>query len=195
MFKALAIAGLSLSSLVISNIAQADWQLVNDKSQLSFVSIKKNSIAEANHFTNIEGKLSDKGEFSVNVDLTSAETLIPIRNERLTKLLFEADTFANAILTADLASQLSSIKKPGQYVLKGINAELDFHGNKKPLTIDVLVSSAENGDLSVSSFSPIIINSNDFAITKGIMELQKLAGLPSIATAVPVTFALTFKKQ
>jgi len=86
MFKALAIAGLSLSSLVISNIAQADWQLVNDKSQLSFVSIKKNSIAEANHFTNIEGKLSDKGEFSVNVDLTSAETLIPIRNERLTKL-------------------------------------------------------------------------------------------------------------
>mgnify|MGYP003678222179 FL=1 len=80
-------------------------------------------------------------------------------------------------------------------MLKGINAELDFHGNKKPLTIDVLVSSAENGDLSVSSFSPIIINSNDFAITEGIMELQKLAGLPSIATAVPVTFALTFKKQ
>lgn len=41
MFKALAIAGFSLSSLVISNVAQADWQLVNDKSQLSFVSIKK----------------------------------------------------------------------------------------------------------------------------------------------------------
>ena len=46
MFKALAIAGLSLSSLVISNAAQANWQLVNDKSQLSFVSIKKDTVAE-----------------------------------------------------------------------------------------------------------------------------------------------------
>jgi len=195
MFKALAIAGFSLSSLAISNVAQADWQLVNDKSQLSFVSIKKDSVAEAHHFTNLEGMLTDSGKFSVNVDLSSAETLIPIRNERLAKLLFEASKFPNAILSADLAKELSSVKKPGQHVLKGINAELDFHGNKKPFKIDVLVTSLQNGDLSVSSFTPIIINSDDFGVTEGVKQLQKLAGLPSIATAVPVTFALTLKKQ
>eukprot|EP00493_Phyllostaurus_siculus_P025750 UN26095 len=58
MFKTLAIIGLSLSSVALSNAAHADWQLVNDKSQLSFVSIKKDSIAEAHHFTNLEGTLS-----------------------------------------------------------------------------------------------------------------------------------------
>ena len=195
MFKALAIAGFSLSSLVISNVAQANWQLVNDKSQLSFVSIKKDSIAEAHHFTNLEGMLSDKGEFSVNVDLTSAETLIPIRNERLATFLFEAAKFPNAVLTANLTKELSNIKKPGQYVLKGIKAELDFHGNKKPLAIDVLVSSTQSGDLTVSSLTPIIINSGDFGVTEGVKKLQELAGLPSIATAVPVTFAITLKKQ
>lgn len=195
MFKALAVAGFSLSSLVISNVAQADWQLVNDKSQLSFVSIKKASVAEAHHFTHLEGVLTDNGKFSVNVDLSSAETRIPIRNERLTKLLFEASQFPHAVLSADLATQLSKLKKPGQYVLKGINAELDFHGNTKSFKIDVLVTSSQNGDLSVSSFTPIIINSDDFGVTAGVKQLQKLAGLPSIATAVPVTFALTLKKQ
>lgn len=195
MFKALAVVGLSLSSLVVSNFAQANWQLDNEKSQLSFVSIKKDSIAESHHFKKLEGMLSDKGKFSVNIDLTSAETLIPIRNERLTKLLFEANKFPHATLTANLTNELANIRKPGQYVLKGIEAELDFHGNKKPLTLDVLVDSNENGDLTVASFTPVIINSNDFEVTKGIKELQKLAGLPSIATAVPVTFALTLHKQ
>jgi polyisoprenoid-binding protein YceI len=195
MFKMLAIAGLSLSSLAISNVAQADWQLVNDKSQLSFVSIKKNTVAEAHYFTKLKGTLSDEGTFRVNIDLTSAETLIPIRNERLATLLFEADTFPNAVLIANLSKELDRIKKSGQHVLKDIKAELDFHGNKKPLNIDVLVTTLDNGDLTVSSFMPIIINSADFEVTDGVMQLQKLAGLPSIATAIPVTFALTLKKQ
>jgi len=195
MFKVLAFAGLSLSSVCISSVAHANWQLVNDKSQLSFISVKQSSVAEAHHFTNLEGMLSDAGKFSVNIDLTSAETFIPIRNERLAKLLFEADKFPNAVLTANLSHELGNINKPGEYVLKDIKAELDFHGNKKALTIDVLVTSAKNGDLTVSSFTPIIINSADFGVTDGVKQLQKLAGLSAIATAIPVTFALTLKKQ
>ena len=74
MLKAFATLGLSLSCLVSANLAHADWQLANDKSQLSFVSIKKGSVAEAHHFTQLKGQLSDQGELSINVDLTSAET-------------------------------------------------------------------------------------------------------------------------
>ena len=152
MFKALAITGLSLSSLFMSNFTFANWQLDNDKSQISFVSIKKDTIAEAHHFTAIEGKLSDEGEFNIHIDLASAETFIPIRNQRLTSLLFEVNTFPKAVLTANLKQSLSTIKKPGSYVLKGISAELDFHGNKKSLIIDVLVNSNKSGDLMLASF-------------------------------------------
>ncbi|MBQ4834190.1 YceI family protein [Pseudoalteromonas sp. MMG010] len=194
MFKAFVIAGLSLSSLVLSSFAHANWQLDNDKSQISFVSIKKDSIAEAHHFKRITGELSDEGALTINIDLTSGETLIPIRNERLSKLLFETAQFPSATLTANLKSTLDGFKKPGQYVVKGIHSELDFHGNKKALSIDVLVTKTSDGDLSVSSFTPVVINSNDFGVTEGIKTLQKLAGLPSIATAVPVTFALSFNK-
>jgi polyisoprenoid-binding protein YceI len=195
MFKALVITGLSLSSLFMSNFAFANWLLDNDKSQVSFVSIKKDTIAEAHHFTAIEGKLNDKGEFNVYIDLASVETYIPIRNQRLTSLLFEVNTFPKAVLTANLKPSLAILKKPGSYVLKGISAELDFHGNKKSLSIDVLVNSNKSGDLTLASFNPVIINSGDFGVTEGVKQLQELAGLPSIATAIPVSFALTLNKQ
>ena len=192
MLKTFATLGLSLSCLAASSLAQADWQLENDKSQLSFVSIKKGSVAEVHHFKTLSGKVSDQGTLSIDIDLASAETMIPIRNERLTKFVFETLNYASAVLTADLSNQLSNIDEEGIHIIKGIEAELDFHGQKKALKIDVLVTRLENGDLTVSSLQPVIINSKDFEITQGIKKLQELAKLPSIATAVPVSFTLTF---
>ncbi|MGB0944268.1 MAG: YceI family protein, partial [Marinomonas sp.] len=146
-------------------------------------------------FTQLNGQLSEQGELNIEVDLTSAETMIPIRNERLTKFVFEAIDYPNAILTADLSEHISNIDKEGVHIIKGIDAELDFHGNKKAIKVDVLVTSTEEDILTVSSLQPVIINSKDFAVTKGIKKLQELAKLPSIATAVPVTFALTFSED
>ena len=194
MFKSVAFAALSLSSLLVAPFASANWQVNNEQSKVSFVSIKKNSIAEAHHFKNVSGTLNEQGQFKLMIDLSSVETLIPIRNERMTKLLFETAEFPHAVLTADLSKSLLALK-PGQHVLTGLKAELDFHGNKKELTIDVLANMSPNGDVTVSSFSPVIINADDFKVTEGIAQLQKLAGLPSIATAVPVTFSLTLDKD
>ncbi|HCV03999.1 YceI family protein [Pseudoalteromonas sp. MEBiC 03607] len=194
MFKSVAFAALSLSSLLVAPFASANWQVNNEQSKVSFVSIKKNSIAEAHHFKKVSGTLNEQGQFKLMIDLSSVETLIPIRNERMTKLLFETAEFPHAVLTADLSKSLLALK-PGQHVLTGLKAELDFHGNKKELTIDVLANMSPNGDVTVSSFSPVIINADDFKVTEGIAQLQKLAGLPSIATAVPVTFSLTLDKD
>ncbi|MBB1332805.1 YceI family protein [Pseudoalteromonas sp. SR44-5] len=193
MVKSIAILGLSLSSLLVSGVACADWQVNNDQSKVSFVSIKSNSIAEVHHFKNVSGSLAENGSLSVDIDLSSVETMIPIRNERMTKLLFETAKFPTATITANLSKQLKALK-PGQHVFKGISAELDFHGAKKEITVDVIANLSSQGDISVSSMSPIIINGADFAVIDGIMQLQKLAGLPSIATAVPVSFSLTMNK-
>ncbi|KZM38638.1 hypothetical protein OA92_22875 [Marinomonas sp. SBI22] len=195
MLKKLTAFGLSLSCLVGANLAQADWELDNEKSQLSFVSIKNDNIAEAHHFTQLNGQLSEQGELNIEIDLTSAETMIPIRNERLTKFVFEAIDYPNAILTANLSEHISNIDEEGVHIIKGIDAELDFHGNKKAIKVDVLVTSTEEDVLTVSSLQPVIINSKDFAVTKGIKKLQELAKLPSIATAVPVSFTLTFSED
>lgn len=194
MVKSIAVLGLSLSSLLVSGVANADWQVDNDQSKVSFVSIKSNSIAEVHYFKDVSGSLTEDGQFSVEIDLASVETMIPIRNERVTKLLFETTKFPKAIITADLSKPLQAMT-PGQHILKGIEAELDFHGAKKGIKFDVMATMSPSGDVTVSSLTPVIINASDFAVTDGIMQLQKLAGLPAIATAVPVSFSLTMKKH
>ena len=61
MFKSLAIAAFSLSSILVAPLASANWQVNNEQSNVSFVSIKKNSVAEAHHFKNVSGTLNEQG--------------------------------------------------------------------------------------------------------------------------------------
>lgn len=56
MLKKLTAFSLSLSCLIGTSLAQADWELDNEKSQLSFVSIKNDSIAETHHFLDLNNK-------------------------------------------------------------------------------------------------------------------------------------------
>ena len=193
MVKSFAVLGFSLASIFVSNTAQADWQLNNDKSKVSFVSIKNSSIAEVHHFNTVSGSLSEQGNFSVNIDLASVETMIPIRNQRMTEFVFETVKFPKASLHADLSKKLPQLTA-GQHTLKAIKATLNFHGQQKQISTDVLVHVAQDGGITVSSLSPLIINAADFSLTEGIATLQKLAGLSSIATSVPVSYSLTLEK-
>ena len=77
-----------LSALGVMAPAQADWAL-SDSSRIGFVSIKNNSIGENNAFERVSGSISASGEVSLSVDLSSVETGVGIRNERLQKMLFE----------------------------------------------------------------------------------------------------------
>lgn len=193
MVKSFAVLGFSLASIFVSNTAHADWQLNNVKSKVSFVSIKNSSIAEVHYFNAVSGSLSEQGNFKVNIDLASVETMIPIRNQRMTEFVFETAKFPKAILRADLSKQLPQLKT-GQHTLKAVSAELNFHGQQKQISTDVLVNVSQDGDITVSSLSPLIINAADFSVTEGIATLQKLAGLSAIATAVPISYSLTLEK-
>ena len=64
-----------------------NWKLITDESAISFVSIKKGSIAEAHTFTDFSGVL-DHGKASVTIKADSIDTMVPIRNERAREFLF-----------------------------------------------------------------------------------------------------------
>ena len=87
--------GLILSSLS----AQAAWQLVNESSQLNFISTKASHIAEPHTFDLLSGSIADTGRVQLNIDLASVATGIDIRNERMQTMLFNVVTFPQAEIT------------------------------------------------------------------------------------------------
>lgn len=173
---------------------QASWQLNNEASNLTFVSVKKGKIAEVHHFGSMQGKVSNKGIGKVSIDLASIESNIDTRNQRMKKYLFKVDKFASATIEAKFDSALLNNLTTGQTTTVALPFVLDLHGQQQHYSANVRLTKLVNKIL-VSSMSPVIINAADFDLIKGIEKLAQLAKLPSIATAVPVTFNLTFEQQ
>jgi len=171
----------------------AAWQLDNQNSDLSFTSIKKIHIAENHHFKKLHGQIDAQGQLQLEIDLSSVESMIPIRNQRMQSMLFNVTNFPSGKVSANVSEQLSSLKN-GTQIIKGVNASLELHGHKQNIRMDLVVNKY-NTQLHIAPLRAILINSTSYGLTSGIEALRKIAGLDTIATTVPVTFSLTFNEK
>ena len=73
---------LALLALLLAPPLQASWSLVNEASLITFVSIKKNSVAEVGHFKQVAGTIGDDGKVEMKIDLASVDTGIEVRDQR-----------------------------------------------------------------------------------------------------------------
>ncbi len=178
-----------LSTTVFIAPAHADWVL-GDSSRIGFVSIKNNSIGENNVFKRVSGSISERGRVSVSVDLSSVETGIGIRNERLQKMLFEVANFPTATIEAVLSdSQVAALKAGGDQT-ESLSVNISLHGRTVSKTAHVSVS-ASGGDVRVTTTQPIVITAQEFGLEAGVAALQQIAGLNAISRSIPVTVDLS----
>jgi polyisoprenoid-binding protein YceI len=187
---------LPISLLLMSSLSlAADWQIDNSQSHLSFISIKKQDIAEVHRLGDMSGTLSSDGEFSLSFDMESVDTGIAIRDSRMRTFLFKVAEFPQATLSANLSSTFIDNLTLGQSELMMVESELTLLGQSQPLTLDVLITKVRDDALLVTSAKPVILNTADYELSEGVEKLRELAGLSSISQAVPVSFYLTLNAK
>ncbi len=189
------IRSLVLAALLVAPASWADWTLDNDQSELSFISIKATDIAETHTFEMLQGSISDAGAFTVEINLASVETLIPIRNERMQEFLFETELFPRAIINAALNPKEIDGLEAGAARQLPVEALLTIKEKVVPVTVDVVAARLDDSTLLVSSTKPVVVNVAMLGLDAGVEKLRELAGLPNISQAVPVSFALTFSRD
>ena len=179
--------------LMMAQATLADWRLTS-ASKVGYISIKNNAIAEHNVFSGVTGSLSKKGQLKINIDLSTVETQVDIRNQRMRELFFEVTQYPQAVVTAELdvqeLAQVDSgapleIVKPFTLSLHGVEVTAEAH----------LRVVAVGGRAWVSTVRPILISAADFGLEGGVAALQKIAGLEAIAAVVPVSVDLKFVKK
>ncbi len=182
--------GLVLSSVMaFSQIAIAgSMSLDENMSKLSFVSVKKGTVAETHTIEKLTGSISDKGELIISIFLTSVETNIPIRNTRMNRHVFDSDNNPLAKITANVEGKIPEFG----VALVETEGELTMRGVTKKVMVSAMVANTGKQVL-VSSVKPILITAADYDMEEGVKKLQELAKLSSIATSVPVNFILVFK--
>ena len=185
----------STLALLVSSQALATWNLDNEKSSLSFVSIKAIDIAEVHRFTEMAGRISDKGKAVVTIELASVDTGVPIRDERMQEMLFETGKYPLATARAKLDMKIVDAVAPGNSTRLTTELELDLHGVRVTVDANVVIAMLDEKALMVTSSKPVILNAASVNLVDGIEALREVASLPSIGNAVPVSFVLVFEKS
>ena len=179
-------------ALNLSSQAYATWNLDGASSDLTFVSTKAIDIAEVHRFTELSGRISDNGKAVITIDLRSVDTAIPVRDERMQSMLFETDKYPAATVRTKIEMDALDALQSGDSVRLDTEFELDLHGNSITINGKVVVTRLTDTLLQISSAQPLILNAADIELAEGIEALRKVANLPSISAAVPVTFTLIF---
>lgn len=166
--------------------ARTSWMINNSESSLQFITVKKESVAEVQSFTNMTGGVDDLGRVKLVVELASVDTMISLRDERIRNFLFETDLLPELQLEAQIdVAQVNSLQA-GQVMPITLETDLQLHGLYKTVNAELLVIKLPNNRVQVTSAKPIIIKGEDFNLDGGIEYLRDLAGLNSIGNSVPV---------
>jgi polyisoprenoid-binding protein YceI len=174
---------------LLSTAALADWKVDSEQSKVFFISTKNLNISEVHSFNRIDGQLSSDGQFSADISLSSVETGIDIRNQRMRDMLFKVDLFPKANISATLPKAIMGLAK-GESMHTELPATLTLMGASKALNLDLIVSKTNDGKYMVSSAKPVLLGASELGLQEGVEALQKIAGLTSIGLTVPVTFNL-----
>ena len=188
------LSGVALLFAFLSPSAFAQWDLSGDNSTLDFVTVKSLKVGEVQSFQKLTGSISDSGQVELNIDLSSVETNIGIRNDRIKTMLFDTVNFADATISGFVEVEKLASLNVGDTYSSSVNFNLSLHGVSNKVTNTVQVTKLSGDRLLVTSVMPMVINASDYGLEDGVEKLKTIAGLPSISTAVPVTFNLIFKQ-
>lgn len=169
----------------------ADWQLDNDQSSLHFVTTKATHVAEVHKFKQLSGTINNAGQAQLVIELSSVDTGIEIRDQRMKDILFEVAKYPKATFSTKVENAVLALKS-GESRLVTLEGTLSVRGQSLMVSNIATVERLSDNRLSVSSQTPIVINAKDIGLVAGIEKLREVAGLPSISYSVVITYDLKF---
>ena len=182
------------SSLMITNSALADWVLDSNNSNLSYGSIKNGFIGESNTFKTISGSIDENGHINIDIDLSSVDTQLELRDQRMRDIVFKVAENASAKLTGDMNLEAHHDQEIGTSRKVEASIGIELVGQKIDYDVMLLVTRLAENKVMVTPHGVIFLDLEDFELADAIETLRELAGLDRIATAAPMSFYLTFEK-
>ncbi|WP_237218012.1 c-type cytochrome [Ruegeria lacuscaerulensis] len=188
----LMLKAVTIASAIIATPALAEhWTLSPEGSHLAYGTIKKDTVGEVNSFTNLSGHVSPDGKAEIEIDLSSVETNIDIRNERMIEHVFR--NAGTATLTAQIDMDEVKALAVGQTAVVDVEAALSLIGTDVEFDTEMFVLRVSEKSVMVSTNDMVFLSTEDAGVNAGVDKLMELASLPGITRTVPITARLFFK--
>lgn len=191
LFKTAALVGFVMSAGVAwADGHAAQWTLDEEISNVSFGSIKNDAVGESHSFESLSGTVDADGNVSVILDLTSVQTNIDIRNERMGEHVFAGA--ASAELTATVDMEAMNALAVGEATTMEVDGTLLLLGGDLPLYVNMFVLRTSEDQVLVTTDGMLFVTTEEAGVDAGVSILQELAGLDSITRVFPVSMRLMF---
>ncbi|UJF25303.1 hypothetical protein L0B52_03910 [Suttonella sp. R2A3] len=184
---ALISAGMTLS-------AAAYWR--SDDIQVSFLTTKlapqSSTATELNTFSPSSAVIDFEGKMRAEIELSSLDTGITVRNQRIQEMLFSAVKSGQLLVKASVAMDKIERLKAGQQLRLSQSLHLTFGAAETDVTANLLVTKLSEKRFSVLTLKPIVVELRLLDVDKGVNDLREIAGLEAIGMQTPVSFNGTF---
>ncbi|UWR05508.1 OmpA family protein (plasmid) [Ruegeria conchae] len=192
---------IAFALLVLSNAASAQsadpfehgWTLDAETSELQFLSVKKNSVAENSGFATLTGVINPDGAAEIRVLMDSVDTNIDLRNVRMRFLFFETFNYPEAVITAQLPPEKLVDLHQARHKIIDLPYTLSLHGVTKDGVAQVAITLVDNDRVAVANTTPIAIALPDFDLEEGRSKLQEAAGVDILPFGF-VSFGFVFDR-
>lgn len=169
------------------------WTSVDEHSQIAFGSIKKNTVGEVHHFTGVAGTVDGEGQLELNIDLSTLETNIDIRNERMQEHVFKKGT-AKAMVTGSLDMEEVADLAVGDMTVAEFEGVLSLAGVELDVDANMVVARLAENRVLVSTSDFIMLSTEDLEIDPGVDMLRDLVGVSGITRVTPIAVRVLFEK-
>ena len=186
------ISSLIFILLTSSQSGFAAWTLNQDDSALYYITSKAAAVSEPNSFTELSGSINDAGNGSLAISLSSVDTAVDIRNERMRDIVFQVASYPIASISVQADGAMLAGMSVGETIQATFDAVIELHGIQQNMPVELTVNKQESGGLLVVLAKPLIINATSFGLAESVEQLREIAGLPSINNNVVVDFTLQF---
>ncbi|MDB4043955.1 YceI family protein [Emcibacteraceae bacterium] len=187
-------AAIFIASSLFTSAAYADWILDAENSNISYGTVKNDMIGENNTFKTISGHLNNDGQIDIEIDLSSIDTLIEIRDGRMRDIVFKVSENATAKLSGEMDLKAYDNQEVGTSRIIETTVSLELVGQKLEHDVKLLVTRLAKNKVMVTPHGVMFIDADDYDLVDAIEILRNLAGLDSIASVISMGFYLTFIK-
>ena len=177
-------------ALTVPMAAAETWTLNGDMSNIAFGSVKNEYNGEVHRFSTLSGSVDAQGQMVVSVPLTSVETMIDIRNERMRELVFKNSPTATVSATVDMVA-LDKLGV-GESMVTETEGTLSLLGQEVAIYSDLFVIRVGEDKVMVTTDGMLMLATDELGVDAAIDQLQDIAGLDSITRVSPVTVRLVF---
>lgn len=185
----------AIALMLAAVTARADWMLDHAASSVEFTSTKNDAVAETHRVATFSGAIAADGKATIALQLNSVDSGIAIRDERMREHLFETDLYPVANIETQINPDDLRDIKVGEVRTLEAPLLVDLHGIRANVSAKLRVTRLAEDRVTVATATPVLLRAADFQLSPGIDKLREIAGLNSIAKAVPVTVYLEWQQR